>query len=412
MQKLDPIYPERAARRALRLRSRWPVRLAVTLTSLTALAAIGALLFVTPGMADTPDPSGRPAERVSTPASAKPALTVGTAVAQRTEWEQTLDASGAVAAWQEAVVGAQTGGLRLIDLRVNVGDVVKRGQLLARFDADMLRAEEAGLKANLAQAQATAAQAETNRERAKRLAGGGGISDQEVLLRTTEADTARAQVVVVQAQLDAKRLQLRYADVVAPDDGVISARSATVGAVATSGQELFRLIRQNRLEWRGELSAVQMAQLAVGQRIALVLPDGRSAQARVRQLAPTFDAQSRLGLVYADIEPGGPARVGMYANGHIVVARRAALVVPAASVVVRDGRSYVFTLQGQDSAAAQLSALVRAQAVTVGRRQGGDIEIVQGLGDAERVVVQGAGFLNDGDTVRIAPAAFIRAPQV
>jgi RND family efflux transporter MFP subunit len=402
MQKLDPIYPEIAVRRRL---LRWPVRLAITLTSVAALLAAGALLFVTPGMADTPDPSGRFAER--TTATAKPALTVSAATAKRIDWDQTLDASGAIAAWQEAVIGAQAGGLRLVDLRVNVGDAVRRGQVLARFDADMLRAEEAGLKASLAQAQATATQAETNRDRAKRLAGGGGISEQEVLLRTTDADTARAQVVVVQAQLDAKRLQLRYADVVAPDDGVISARTATVGAVASMGQELFRMIRQNRLEWRGELSAAQMAQLDVGQRVALTLPDGRTAQARVRQLAPTFDARSRLGLVYADIEPGGPARMGMYAKGHIVVARRAALVVPAASVVVRDGRSYVFALQGQEGEA----ALVRAQAVTVGRRQGADIEIVQGLADTDRVVVQGAGFLNDGDTVRIAPATLVRASK-
>jgi RND family efflux transporter MFP subunit len=406
-----PDYPflERAARRAVR-DVRWPLRLAVTGAALLALAVAGALLFVPPGMAGTPEQ----AVVRSTAAVVKPALTITIASAQRADWASTLDASGAIAAWQEAVVGAQTGGLRLIDLRVNVGDVVKRGQLLARFDADMLRAEEAGLKASLAQAQSTAVQAETNRERARRLAGGGGISDQDVLLRVTEADTARAQVVSVQAQLDAKRLQLRYADVLAPDDGVISARSATVGAVASSGQELFRLIRQNRLEWRGELTAVQMAQVVVGQRIALALPDGRSTQAQVRALAPSFDAQSRLGLVYADIEAGGPARVGMYASGHIVVSQRAALVVPASSVVVRDGRSYVFILKGEDAV-----AQVVAQAVTVGRRQGGELEIVQGLNQADRVAVQGAGFLNDGDTVRIAastpavaaPAPVARAPR-
>lgn len=401
MPTRDYPFLERAARRAVR-RASWPLRLAVTAAALLALAAASALLFVTPGMADTPD---RPVIRAALPA-VKPALTITTYTAQRADWAATLDASGVISPWQEAVVGAQTGGLRLIDLRVNVGDVVKRGQLLARFDADMLRAEEAGLKASLAQAQASAVQAETNRERAKRLAGGGGISDQDVLLRVTEADTARAQVVSVQAQLDAKRLQLRYADVLAPDDGVISTRSATLGAVASSGQELFRLIRQNRLEWRGELTAVQMAQIVVGQRIALALPDGRNTEARVRQLAPTFDAQSRLGLIYADIDTGGPARAGMYASGHIVVSQRPALVVPATSVVIRDGRSYVFTLPGQD-VGVEVSAQVSAQAVTVGRRQGSEVEIVQGLVDAQRVAVQGAGFLNDGDTVRVAPSTVL-----
>lgn len=331
---------------------------------------------------------------------AEPALTVTRAVPQWRQWPTTIEASGAIAAWQEAVIGAQQAGLRLIEVNVNVGDQVKRGQLLARFDADMLRADLAQLQANLAQARATAAQAEINKQRVLKLKNAATLSQQELLRYETEAETSRIQVDAIKAQLAAKQLQLSYAEVRAPDDGAISARMATLGAVAGSGQELFRLIRQNRLEWRGELTAGQIAQIQTGQAIQLNLPDGSVAQARVRQLAPALDEQSRLGIMYADILPGSLARAGMYANGRIELSQRPALVVPAAGVVIRDGRSYVLKLHSDAD-----TSPVSLQSVATGRRYGVEIEIVQGLSETDRVVVEGAGFLNDGDLVHIAPTA-------
>ncbi|TCV88643.1 RND family efflux transporter MFP subunit [Methylomonas methanica] len=331
---------------------------------------------------------------------AVPALTVTRAVPQWRQWPTTIEASGPIAAWQEAVIGAQQSGLRLIEVNVNVGDQVKRGQLLARFDADMLRADLAQLQANLAQAQATAVQAETNKQRVLKLKNAATLSQQESLRYETEAEISRTQVDAIKAQLTAKQLQLGYAEVRAPDDGAISARLATLGAVPGSGQELFRLIRQNRLEWRGELTAGQIAQIQIGQAILLSLPDGSVAQARVRQLAPALDEQSRLGLMYADILPGSHARAGMYANGRIELSQRPALTVPAASLVIRDGRSYVLKLRSDAD-----TSPVSLQAVDTGRRQGVEIEIVQGLSETDRVVVEGAGFLNDGDLVHVAPAA-------
>lgn len=328
----------------------------------------------------------------ATPAPGQPtaALTVTVAAAAQAQWPATLEASGAIAPWQEAVIGAQVAGLRLAEIRANVGDRVKRGQVLAVFDADLLRADEARLKAAWQQAEA-------NRQRALQLKGSGGISEQDVLQYLTQADVAKAQ-------LQSTQLQLRYAEVVAPDDGVISARSATVGAVSGSGQELFRMIRQNRLEWRGELTAAQLAQVKPGQRIGLALPDGTAATAKVRQSAPGLDAQTRLGIVYADLEAGSAARAGMYAKGNVVLAQSPAITVPAVSVVIRDGRSYVPKLAAGDH-----GDRVSLQAVTVGRRQGDAVEIVAGIAAGDQVAVQGAGFLNDGDVVRIAAAAPVNA---
>jgi RND family efflux transporter MFP subunit len=332
-------------------------------------------------------------------AKAVPALTVTVASPERTQWAATLAAPGAIAPWQEASISAQVAGVRLLEVYVNVGDVVKRDQLLALFDTETLRAELAELNASLAEAQSNLAEAEANRDRALRVKGSGAMSDQDVLQYVTRATTAQAQVTSAQARVASKRLQLHYARIVAPDDGVISARNATVGVVGQMGTDLFRLIRQGRLEWRGELTAQQVAQIAPGQAVALTLPDGSAAIARVRQTAPSMDSQSRLAIVYADLEPGSQARAGMYADGKITLEQSAALVIPASSVVIRDGRSYVLRMQADEE-----TPKVALQAVTVGRRYEDRIEIVQGLKETDRVVVQGAGFLNDGDVVRVAPA--------
>lgn len=379
-EPLSRMLPSRARWRSLRL----PLLVAA------AVVAAGAALV-----------AALPRAVATTPPAASPALTVTVAAARQVTWPAVLDATGTIAPWQEAIVGSQAEGLRLTEVNVNVGDTVKRGQVLARYDDTGLRAEAAQLRAATVQARATATQANANAQRALALRSSGGISEQEVQQYLTQAETARAQVEIAQAQLEAKQVQLRHANVLAPDDGVISARSASLGAVGAGSQELFRLIRQRRLEWRGEVTAMQLLDIVEGQRVELSLPDGGSATARVRQTAPALDARSRMGMVYADITRPGSTRAGMYAAGRIVLAQRPAMVVPAPSVVIRDGRSYVFKVQEEGGA-----AHVAAQAVTLGRRQGGEVEIMEALREGERVVAQGAGLLSDGDVVRIArPAA-------
>lgn len=315
-----------------------------------------------------------------------PAMTVTEAAPRRMSWPITIEASGAVAPWHEASIGAQLGGYRLVEVLVNVGDQVKKGQVLARFDRDLLVADEVQLKARFEQADA-------NRQRTATLKGRGFVSDKELLQYETEAKSA-------EAALASKQLQLRYAEVTAPDDGAISSRTATLGAVVPAGQELFRLIRANRLEWRGEFTASQLARIAPGQSVALSLPGGDLAKATVRQSAPSLDPQSRLGTVYADIDGGGAARAGMYAKGKVIMNESEALVVPAECVVIRDGRSYVLALATEGG-----QSRVSLRAVTVGRREGDAVEIVSGITLSERVVAKGAGFLDEGDVVRVVPAS-------
>src|SRR3569832_261093 len=343
--------------------------------AIVAIVGMGAL--ATWGVLHSGPSENKPA------AEPTPSMTVTIAQPIRQTWPMTLEAAGAIAPWQEASIGAQVGGYRLVDVLVNVGDQVTKGQVLARLDSSLLQAEAARLEANDEQAKA-------NEKRMLALQKSGTVSDRDVLQFVTQAKTA-------DAQLQSNRLQLIYTDVTAPDDGVVSARMATVGAVVPVGQELFRLIRQNRLEWHGELTAEQLAQNKNDQRVELVLPGGGKATATIRQTAPALDPRTRLGIVYADIVPGSRARAGMYADGRVIVGESEALVVPAESVTIRDGRNYVLKLM--DSGA---TPRVSLQPVTVGRRRGQHLEIVEGMERDDRLVVAGAGFLNEGDLVRVA----------
>ena len=146
-----------------------------------------------------------------------------------------------------------------------------------------------------------------------------------------------------------------------------------------------------------ESNVTLMTYDARNQMITRVLPDGSTATAKVRDTAPSLDERSRLGLVYADLVPGSHARAGMYANGQIVVGETQALIVPAETVVIRDGRAYVVKLVDRHATPA-----VALERVALGRRRNDEVEIVSGLTGAETLVEAGAGFLSDGDIVRVA----------
>jgi RND family efflux transporter MFP subunit len=334
-------------------------------------------------------------------APAKPALTITTVKPSAASLPIKLAANGNVAAWQEALIGSESGGLRLTEVRVNVGDVVKKGQVLAVFSADSVNADVAQARAGLLEAQATAAEAAANARRARTLQTSGALSEQQISQYVTAEQTANARIAAARATLDAQQLRLRYTQVTAPDSGVISARTATVGSVVAVGTELFRMIRQGRLEWRAEVTASELARLKVGTAATVKAANGSELTGKVRMIAPTVDAQTRSALVYVDLPatvgPNAPFKAGMFASGQFELGASDAMTVPQQSVVVRDGFAYVFRLN-QDQRVSQLK-------VQTGRRLGDRIEVLDGLKPEWPVAVSGAGFLNDGDLVRNVPAA-------
>lgn len=329
------------------------------------------------------------------------ALTVAAVTPKQVLWPEFVSANGAIGAWQEASVGAEVAGVRLIEVLADVGDQVVAGQLLARFDPAPMESALAQQQAALAEAEARLTEAVANAERAAYLRKTQMLSEQDLIKAVTTAQAAQALVDLARARLVSQKLSLGNTRVVAPDDGVISTRTAMLGAVAAPGSELFRLVRQNRLEWRAELTGADLAVIEIGHRAEVNLPDGSVIGGVVRQVAPVLDAATRTGIVYVALDPGtsvNEARSGMFVSGRIMRNERVGLSLPSSAIVLRDGYAFVFVIKGEDQRAIQTK-------ISIGRRLGDDVEILDGVTPADEVVASGGAFLTDGDRVRVVSAA-------
>ncbi|MEI6228012.1 MAG: efflux RND transporter periplasmic adaptor subunit [Methylophilaceae bacterium] len=334
---------------------------------------------------------------------ARPALTVNVIQAQRITLPLKVFANGNIAAWQEAIIGSEANGLRLTQVQVNVGDTVSKGQLLAEFSEEAVLADLNQAKAKLMEAEAQGHEALANAERARTLQNTGAMSSQQIDQYLTAADTAKARVEVAKAVVQTQQIQLKNTKIYAPDSGVISARTATVGAVISAGSELFRLIRQSRLEWRAEVVSADIAKVKVGMQVNVTAADGSKFSGKVRKLSPTVDMQTRNSLIYVDLPSNNTAKAGMYAKGEFVSGQSSALAIPQQALVLRDGFTYVFVVKSE-----QGRTIVKQIKVQPGRRLLNLVEIVSGLQAQQSVVALGGAFLSDNDVVKVVSAISIK----
>jgi RND family efflux transporter MFP subunit len=324
-------------------------------------------------------------------------MAVATAPVARRELASGITVSGPVSAVEEMQLGVEVSGLRVTSLDVDVGEPVRRGQVLLTLDHRTLDSDLAQANASLREAEAGAALARSNLARGEQLVADQYISAgqlDELRAARTQAD---ARVGTARASRDAAALRRSFADLRAPADGIISKRLVQPGQVVAAGTELLRLIRDGRLEWRAELPAEQLRDVAPGDRIALTTRDGVAVNGSVRAVSPGVDAETRTGTIYADLpEPAG-LQAGTFLEGRISTGSSAVPAVPASAVVLRDGFPVVFTVDDDN--------LVHMVRIEQGGKDAGHIEIRGGVDAGQRVVTQGAGFLADGDRVRVVPAA-------
>jgi HlyD family secretion protein len=360
----------------------------LVLAAALALVLIAALVWWL-----RPPASEAPAAKAAAASEPKPVMTVTVAEPRRETLAIALQANGNVSAWQEASVGAEVNGLRLAAVNVNVGDAVKKGQVLATFTTDTARADSLQSQASVVQAEAGYLNAKADADRARSIQDSGALSSSQIAQYVTQEKVAKAQWEAAKALLSATEIRFGNTTVKAPDDGLISARSATVGAVVGAGQELFRLIRQGRMEWRAEVTASEVGRIRVGQKALVTLATGTELSGQVRAIAPSANEQTRNILVYVDLPRHNDLKAGTFARGVFAIGQSEALTVPTPAIVVRDGNNFVFVVDTANKAA--------ARQVQTGRRVGERVEIVDGLKAGERVAVQGAGFLNDGDLVKV-----------
>ncbi|MBP0493964.1 efflux RND transporter periplasmic adaptor subunit [Pararoseomonas indoligenes] len=381
------INPETAAPamlgRAPARRGRW------VLGALALLAVGGAVLMrgeIAAGL-------HRPAPAVATvPVEPPPALTVAVAAATPRALARSVVGDGSVVPWQELVIGAEAGGLRVVEVAVDEGDAVRAGQPLIRMDETLLRAVLGQAEAAVTEAQAALRNARQDLARAADLSRSGNAPRQTLELREAAALQAEARVASAVARQGEVAARLAQARILAPTDGIVSRRSALPGNVTSAGQEMLRLIRDGRIELDARVPELELAAVRPGQPVRVTHGD-RVVTGTVRAVAPTVLAETRLGIVHVALPADSGLRPGMFARAEIQPGEAQGLTVPQSALLFREGRPAVLVVSDDR---------VALRPITTGRRGEGVVEVTSGLAEGERVVATGAGFLSDGDRVRVA----------
>jgi HlyD family secretion protein len=361
--------------------------------------AVGACILLTAGCnRGKSDPGAAAQGQRPTGQGATSSMTITTTPVHSEEIVRTVPATGSIYPWQEVIVSAEVGGYRVAEVLVDIGTRVNKGQPLVRLSGDMLKADLDSKRAALRSAEAAEVNASAALRRGEQVSTSGALSAADLDRLKSEQVAAQARVETARVDVSTSELRSRYGTVTAPDSGVITSRTVSVGQIAQAGAEMLRMLRQNRVEWRAEVPEAQLARIKVGQSATLLAVDGTTLNGKVRAVAPTVQTSNRTGLVYVDIV-GGVARPGMFARGEIASGKGPAMLLPVSSVVMQDGYSYVFVVKESNVVERRL-----VQQIGV---HGDEMEIASGVAVGETVAVKGAGFLKDGDTVTVnntAPA--------
>jgi RND family efflux transporter MFP subunit len=303
-----------------------------------------------------------------------------------------VTASGSVSAWEEVPVGAETGGLTATAVYVDEGAYVRQGQPLVQMNDALLRAQLRQQQAAVQTAEANAARDDAALSRAQELRERGFLAQAALDTALADQRASRAGVASARAALSETQTRLSQATIRAPVSGLIVSRSVTRGQIIAAGTELFRMVRDGRLELDAQVPETELPLVRAGQSASITSSEAGQTTGTVRVVTPEVNAETRLGIARVSLQPGSALRPGMFARAEIAVGARPATTVPTGSVLYRNNRAGVFLLNGDSS--------VRFQPITVLSRTDAQTAI-EGVAAGARVVVEGAGFLNDGDRVAV-----------
>ncbi|MBV7255973.1 efflux RND transporter periplasmic adaptor subunit [Pacificimonas sp. WHA3] len=302
--------------------------------------------------------------------------------------------TGSVAARRDLPVGLQGQGGMVVAVLVDEGDYVRRGQVLARVDRSVQSQQVAQLRASVVQADADAALAQSELDRAAALVERGFISTADIERRTASRDSARARVNVARAQLRAAEAQLAQLDVRAPEAGLVIERRVEKGQVVSSGSgALFRIAQGGEMELRAEVAEQDLAALSVGQAAQVSLVGSPvSYRGEVWMVEPIIDSTSRQGTARILIRGDRQVRPGAFATGTIETGSATRPVLPESAVLGGGDTAHVYIV-GPDNTAVRRS--IRIGAVTVD-----GVVVAEGLEGTEQVVMSAGAFLNPGEKIR------------
>ena len=334
---------------------------------------------------------------LSAPAAPKPpqpVMSVVTVPAKRITMEETLRVNGSLTPWEDLTVGSEASGLAITEVRVDEGDWVKSGQLLAKLDDALLQAQLKQTEAQIARARATLKLDDADVRRAQELLKTSAISVQAAEQRETTADAARADLALAEAQRAALLAQLAQTEIRAPADGLISQRTARLGRIVMSSDPLFREVRDGILELDAEIPDRLLDRCRPGQRVRITRAGGGDVIGTVRLVAPLVDKASRNGIAHVRFPRDESLRAGMFVTGELILDDSDTLAVPESAVLVKDGRPLVFVVRDGGQAA--------LRPIVAGQHSDGKVAVGSGLAEGDMVVTRGAGFLHDGDLVTVA----------
>jgi RND family efflux transporter MFP subunit len=327
------------------------------------------------------------------------AVTVQTATLQNLS--RTITASGSVSAWEDVPVGAETGGLTATAVYVDEGAYVRQGQPLVQMNDALLRAQLRQQQAGVQTAEANAARDDAALGRAQELKTRGFLSQAGLDTALANQRASQANLASARAALSETQTRLSQATIKAPVSGLVISRSVTRGQIISAGTELFRIVRDGRLELDAQVPETDLAMVRAGQTATVSSDQVGETTGRVRIVTPEVNAETRLGVARIALSGSG-FRPGMFARARIDVGDQPAVTVPTAAVLYRQNKPGVFVLRSDGT--------VRFQIVTVAARNG-DRTAVTGVNAGAQVVVDGAGFLGEGDRVTVsAPTAPAPAP--
>jgi HlyD family secretion protein len=304
--------------------------------------------------------------------------------------------TGAIAARYDEPIGNDGDTGRIVGVYVEAGDHVRRGQLLAKLNDEVLVQQVNRLAASLEQARAQAELSQAEYRRAQSVAAAGALSAEDIEKRRATAITDAANVKVAEAQLAEANARVARTRITAPIDGVVLTRKAEVGQIANPGGEaLFRVASGGEVEMRGQLAEQDLAQVKVGDPATVYLTGlPQPFSGHVRLLGAIIDPQTRLGEIRIQLSPDPALRPGAFARGTVVIGKAQRPVVPQTAVLADAAGSYVYVISPDDKA--------HRMPVRVIDTSDDGLIIGSGLTGHERIVTTAGGFLRDGETVQVA----------
>ncbi|MFN6982884.1 MAG: efflux RND transporter periplasmic adaptor subunit [Brevundimonas sp.] len=321
--------------------------------------------------------------------------TVTAATVSQTNLRRTVTASGTVSAWEEVPVAAETGGLTAVAVYVDEGSYVRQGQALVQMNDVLLRAQLRQQQAQVQLAEANVARDDAALDRAQQLKERGFLSQASLDTALANQRASNANLAAARATLAQTQTQLSQATIRAPVAGLVISRSVTKGQIIAAGTELFRMVRDGRLELDAQVPETELAQVRAGQSATVTSSEAGTTSGTVRIVTPEVNANTRLGLARISLSPGAQLRPGMFARADIDVGDQPANTVPTGAVLYRDNKPGVFSLAADGR--------VHFQPVVILSRTDTQTAVT-GVNVGAQVIVDGAGFLNEGDRVNLAQA--------